>query len=346
MFLRMLTFCIRTKTFTGFGKLVGERDEIMAVDGKGMTQISLVVPVYNEADCVEHFVARVRDVFSADVELEVEVVFVNDGSSDNTLDRLLGLQKSYPSICVVDLSRNFGKEAALTAGLKMAKGHAIIPIDVDLQDPIELIPQMILKWREGYEVVVAKRTNRASDTWLKRGSANLFYKLHNTMSDTQIPENAGDFRLMDRVVVDALNDLNESRRFMKGLFAWVGFRTSIVEYERPERIAGSSKFSGWRLWNFAIEGITSFSTVPLRVWTYIGLTVSSISILFALFLIARVFWLDRDVPGYASIMVAITLLGGLQLMGIGVIGEYLGRTYIEAKSRPAFVIRKIYTGKV
>jgi glycosyltransferase involved in cell wall biosynthesis len=305
-------------------------------------KLSLVVPVYNEKETIDLFVDKVIDVFGSESLIELEIIFVNDGSSDNTLELLVTRQKNDHRVRIVDLSRNFGKEAALTAGLQIADGDVIVPIDVDLQDPPELILEMISKWREGYEVVLGRRINRGSDSWAKRISANWFYRIHNKIAEPMIPENAGDFRLMDRTVVEALKELSESRRFMKGLFAWVGFRTTYVEYARPERIAGTSKFNGWKLWNFALEGLTSFSTDPLRIWTYIGLLVSLISFVFAIFIAINVFFNGVDVPGYASLMVAVTFLGGIQLIGIGVIGEYLGRTYIESKRRPVFIVRKLY----
>ncbi len=236
-------------------------------------------------------------------------------------------------------SRNFGKEAALTAGLDEAHGEAVIPIDADLQDPPELIPTLISHWREGYEVVLAKRSDRLSDGFLKRKTAGLFYRLHNHISDTAIPENVGDFRLIDRAVVTALHALPERRRFMKGLFAWVGFKTATVEYARATRVAGKTKFGGWRLWNFALEGITSFSTIPLRVWTYLGTSFAVIGFLYALFIIVRVLVFGKDTPGFASLLVAILFLGGVQLIGIGVIGEYIGRIYIESKQRPIYIVR-------
>ena len=310
-----------------------------------VVKLSLVVPVYNETETVSLFLDEVGKVFKDQPYVDVEIVFVNDGSTDDTLEQLLICQRTDSRVRIVDLSRNFGKEAALTAGLQAAAGQVVVPIDVDLQDPPELILEMIAKWREGYEVVLAKRANRDSDTWAKRASASWFYKIHNKMADPQLPENVGDFRLMDRCVIEALNDLPESRRFMKGLFAWVGFRTTCVEYTRLERIAGTTKFNGWRLWNFALEGVTSFSTDPLRIWTYLGFGVSFISFLFATFIGLRVMIYGADVPGYASLMVAVTFLGGLQLMGIGVIGEYLGRTYLESKRRPVYLIRRVYDPK-
>lgn len=309
-----------------------------------VVKLSLVVPVYNEAEAVDVFIETIVSVFEGDESVSIEMVFVNDGSQDCTLDRLQAAMAKDPRVRIVDLSRNFGKEAALSAGLKYAVGDVVVPIDVDLQDPPELIPAMIDKWREGYEVVLGRRISRSSDTWIKRSSANLFYRVHNKIASPKIPENVGDFRLMDRSVVDVLNEFPESRRFMKGLFSWVGFRTVAIDYVRPERSAGESKFNGWKLWNFALEGFTSFSTAPLRIWTYLGLTCSFFSLLYALFIAIDVILYGVDVPGYASLIVAVTLLGGLQLIGVGVLGEYLGRTYIESKRRPVFVVRRIYGG--
>lgn len=305
--------------------------------------VSIVVPVFNEVETVNGFVDHVSRVLAQEPQVALEFVFVNDGSTDGTLEALIARQKADPRLKIVDLSRNFGKEGALTAGIHMATGDVIVPIDVDLQDPPEIIIEMLAKWREGYEVVLGHRVNRDSDAWAKRASANWFYRLHNRMADPKLPENVGDFRLMDRSVAEALKSLPESRRFMKGLFAWVGFRTAHVDYARAPRAAGHSKFNGWKLWNFALEGITSFSTDPLRIWTYIGVAVSLLSFLYATFILIHVFVSGIDVPGFASIMVAVTFLGGLQLIGIGIIGEYLGRTYIESKRRPSFLIRRVYT---
>ncbi|WP_256091640.1 glycosyltransferase family 2 protein [Candidatus Thiosymbion oneisti] len=304
-----------------------------------------MVPVYNEAETVGLFLDRVDRVVADKPVVQLEVVFVNDGSSDATLDRLLEYQRRDSRLRVVDLSRNFGKEAALTTGMRIAKGQVVVPIDVDLQDPPELILEMIEQWREGYDVVLARRVVRDTDSWAKRLSAGWFYRVHNWIAEPVIPENVGDFRLMDRTVVEALNELPESRRFMKGLFAWVGFRTTFVDYVRPERAAGSTKFNSWRLWNFALEGLTSFSTFSLRIWTYLGSMMALASFLYASFIILRVLLFGVDTPGYASLLVTITFLGGLQLMGIGIIGEYLGRTYLEAKRRPVSLVRHIYEPK-
>ena len=320
----------------------GATDECRRARTDEKIVLSLVVPVFNESETVSRFIDRVKKVFDVLDSIDLDIVFVNDGSTDDTLRQLIELKNNFRNIRIVDLTRNFGKEAALTAGMKIAAGHVVVPIDVDLQDPPEIIIDMIEKWREGYDVVVGKRSNRDSDSWAKRKSAEWFYRIHNSISEPEIPKNAGDFRLMDRSVVDALNELPESKRFMKGLFAWVGFRTTEVEYARPERIAGTTKFNGWRLWNFALEGITSFSTAPLRIWLYIGGLVSSVSFLFAMFIFFRTLLYGVSVPGYASLVVAVTFLGGLQLVGIGVMGEYIGRAYIESKRRPVYMIRRVY----
>jgi len=307
--------------------------------------VSLVVPVYNEAETVGLFLDRVDRMVAGEPAVRLEVVFVNDGSSDATLERLLAYQQRNNRVRVVDLSRNFGKEAALTAGMRIARGRLVVPIDVDLQAPPELIFEMIEQWRQGYDVVLARRVGRDTDSRARRISAAWFYRLYNRIAEPMIPEDVSDFRLMDRTVVDALNALPESRRFMKGLFAWVGFRTTCVDYACPERAAGSSKFNGRRLWNFALEGITSFSTIPLRIWTYLGATVALASFLYASFIVLRILIFGGDTPGYAALLVAVTFLGGLQLMGIGIIGEYLRRTYLEAKRRPVFLVRHIYEPK-
>lgn len=304
--------------------------------------VSLVIPVYNEIDAIAPFLQRIRAVFAPHTQWRLELVFINDGSTDDTLPTLLACQREDARIAVVELSRNFGKEAALTAGLQAARGQVVVPLDVDLQDPPELIPAMVAKWQEGYDMVLGHRVDRHADTWAKRSTAHWFYRLHNRLSQPRLPENVGDFRLMDRCVVEALLTLPESRRFMKGLFAWVGFRTAQIDYERAPRVAGTTKFNGWALWNFALEGVTSFSTAPLRIWTYLGLTVSLIAFAFAMLIVVRVLLYGVDVPGYASLMVAVSFLGGLQLIGIGVLGEYLGRAYLESKRRPVYLVRRVY----
>ena len=307
-----------------------------------MDRISIVIPCYNEEASLERLLERLDTALASVPEAAFELVCVNDGSTDRTLSRLLDLQRGRDDLLVVDLSRNFGKEAALSAGIAIASGEAVIPMDADLQDPPELVPEMVRRWREGAEVVVARRSSRAADSMLKRASARAFYRVHNAVSEVRIPDDVGDFRLMDRCAVDVLKSLPESRRFMKGLFSWVGFRTDSVEYVRESRSTGRSRFNAWRLWNLAVEGITSFSLVPLRVWSYVGATVATFSLFWGAWILVRTLVQGRDVPGYASIIVAVLFLGGLQLIGIGIIGEYVGRTYLESKRRPAFVVRKVY----
>jgi glycosyltransferase involved in cell wall biosynthesis len=304
--------------------------------------LSWIVPVCNEAATIRPFLRALHDIPLQDLVSAIEIVFVNDGSTDGTLETVLAFQQTDSRIRAVDLTRNFGKEAALSAGLSAATGDVVVPIDVDLQDPPGLVPAMLEKWQEGYDVVVARRIDRSSDSWSKRVTANWFYLIHNSLAEPTLPENVGDFRLMDRIVVDALAQLPESRRFMKGLFAWVGFRTAVIDYVRGPRSAGTTKFTGWRLWNFALEGMTSFSTAPLRIWSYIGAAVAFFSFLYGCFIALHVFLRGVDTPGFASLFVAVTFLGGLQLLGIGVIGEYLGRTYIESKRRPVYLVRRIY----
>jgi glycosyltransferase involved in cell wall biosynthesis len=305
-------------------------------------RISLVICCYDEAGALDALFARIAALEASLPAYEIETVCVNDGSTDATLERLLEWRRQRPRTVVVDLSRNFGKEAALSAGLAVASGDAVVPLDADLQDPPETIPRMVALWEEGYEVVLARRSDRASDSVAKRVTAGWFYRLHNALSDIRIPADVGDFRLLDRCVVDVLNALPENRRFMKGLFAWAGFRTASVDYERPPRDSGSSRFGGWRLWNLALEGFTSFSLAPLRIWSYVGASVAAVSLVYAGFIVTDVLIHGRDVPGYASIIVAVLFLGGLQLIGIGIIGEYLGRTYLESKRRPAYVVRKVF----
>lgn len=307
--------------------------------------ISLVVPFYNEGEAVERFFDSVVPIMDAIESIRFEIVCINDGSRDNTLDRLIAIGAKDTRVRVIDLTRNFGKEAALTAGIDEAIGDAVIPLDADLQDPPALIPAMIEHWRDGAEVVAAKRTNRACDSFAKRAAAALYYRVHNVLSEVKLPENVGDFRLMDRQVVNALRSLPERRRFMKGLFAWVGYRTVIIEYQREARSAGHSKFSGWKLWNFALEGITSFSTVPLRSWTYIGLSIAALAFLYGTFIVGRTLIYGNPVHGYASLISAMLFMGGIELIGIGVIGEYVGRIYYESKERPVYLVRRRYQAR-
>lgn len=306
-----------------------------------MPEISIVVPMYNEAANLDALFARLNHVLHS-ITPDYEIVCVNDGSEDDTLSRLLTARYSDERIVVIDLARNFGKDLALTAGLDYARGHAVIPIDSDLQDPPELIPKMIKLWREGYEVVYAQRRSRAGETPLKLLTAGAFYKIMNRWSDVHIPENAGDYRLLDQRVVAVLRDLPERTRFMKGLFAWVGFRQAAVHFDREPRQAGRTKWNYFKLWRFALDGITSFTTAPLRVWTFLGGAIAIAAFVYLLFLFARTIMFGVDVPGYASLMVIILLFGGLHLLGIGILGEYIGRIFLETKQRPMYVVRRVY----
>ena len=303
--------------------------------------ISIIAPCYNEEETIEPFLRRIEEIL-AQINESYEIVFINDGSKDNTLNVLLNAKQNFKNIRIINFSRNFGKEAALTAGLDKARGEAAIPIDVDLQDPPELIKDLVAKWREGYDVVLAKRADRTSDSFAKRVSADLFYKLNGKISNVDIPNNVGDFRLMSKRVVEALKQLPENQRFMKGLFAWVGFKTTVIEYVREKREAGQSSFNGWKLWNFALDGITSFSTLPLRIWLYIGALVSFLSFLYGSFIILKTLIFGVDLPGYASLAVIMLFLGGIQLIGIGILGEYIGRIYSESKRRPSYIIEGEY----
>jgi glycosyltransferase involved in cell wall biosynthesis len=301
-------------------------------------KISLIIPVYNEEAAIPIFYQAIKNAeFLKPYQLEL--VFINDGSKDQTENLINMLETSDSSVKALSFTRNFGKEPALFAGLEHATGNAIIPIDVDLQDPIEIIPELIHQWQDGFDVVLAKRVDRSSDSALKRKSAELFYKLHNKISQPKIEENVGDFRLMSREVVENIKQLPERNLFMKGVLSWVGGKTTIVEYTRAERSAGDTKFNGWKLWNLALEGITSFSTAPLRIWTYIGLVVASFAFLYGAYMMLDKLFFGNPVPGYPSLLVSILFLGGIQLIGIGVLGEYIGRIYIETKQRPKFILK-------
>jgi glycosyltransferase involved in cell wall biosynthesis len=305
--------------------------------------VSLVCPFHNEEMGIDAFYEAVIEEISQLDAFDFEVLCVDDGSNDSTLEQLIALTQKDPRFQVFELSRNFGKEAALTAGLDRAQGELIIPLDSDLQDPPSLIGRLIRAWEEsGADVVLAKRVDRQSDSLSKRLSAAAFYDTYNYLAHVKIPTNVGDCRLMTRIVVDALKLLPEKQRFMKGLFAWVGFKTVTIDYVRQSRTTGTTKFSGWKLWNFALEGITSFSSLPLRIWTYLGVLGALITVLYGSFILIRTLIYGVDLPGYPSLFVAVLFLGSVQLIGIGVLGEYIGRTYMEAKRRPTYLIRKTY----
>jgi glycosyltransferase involved in cell wall biosynthesis len=307
-------------------------------------ELSLIIPVKDEEEAIPVFLARVVPILEAlgdDAARSFELLFVDDGSSDTTLEVLRRAAVRDPRVRALSLSRNFGKEAALSAGLDRARGLAVIPLDVDLQDPPQAIAPMVAKWREGYDVVYGVRDNRESDSLPKRLTADLYYRAHNWLSSDKIPEHAGDFRLLDRKVVEVIRNMPERNRFMKGLFAWAGFRSAAVLYHREDRKVGKTKFNYWKLWTLAIDGITSASTVPLRVWSYVGGSVALGALGYAIFIIVRTLTSGIQVPGYASLMVAILFLGGLQLLSLGVLGEYVGRILTEVKHRPLYVLREV-----
>ena len=303
-------------------------------------KLSLVVPLFNEEQAVKVFYQAVRQE-PALRDYTVEIVFINDGSTDRTAENTRAIALVDHDVVLINLSRNFGKEAALFAGLEHARGDAVIPMDVDLQDPVEVIPQLLAEWQKGADVVLAKRRDRSTDGYLKRHSASLIYHLLNHIAYPHIEENVGDFRLMDRKVVDVIKALPEQQLFMKGVLSWAGFDVAIVEYNRAPRVIGQSKFNAWKLWNLALDGITSFSTLPLRLWSYIGGCISLLALVYAGYLVLDKVLFGNAVPGYPSLMTAILFLGGVQLIGIGILGEYVGRIYMEAKHRPRYVVKDV-----
>jgi glycosyltransferase involved in cell wall biosynthesis len=301
--------------------------------------VSIVIPFHNESENIGPLYDRLRTALDGQ-DFEWELVCVNDGSRDGTLPALVALAGSDTRVRVHDLSRNFGKEAALTAAVEQARGDVVVPMDADLQDPPEVVPALVTKWREGFDVVNARRAARHNEGWVKRSTSHAFYRVINRLSSIEIPIDTGDFRLLSRAAVDALRLMPERRRFMKGMFVWVGFPTATITYDRSGRHAGQTSWNYWRLWNFALEGITSFSQVPLRIASYFGLGVAALSIVYGCFLILRTIFFGNEVSGYPSMMVAILFLGGVQLVALGVIGEYLGRIYEETKQRPLYIIRQ------
>ena len=305
--------------------------------------ISIVVPAYNEAEVLTEFHNTVDKVLS-ELPVDLEIVYINDGSTDNTLDIINGLRAEDKRITLIDLSRNFGKEIALTAGLHKAAGDAVVVIDADLQDPPEIIPELIKEWQNGYDVVYAKRTLRSGESLLKKTTAHFFHRIIQRVGKFSIPEDTGDFRILSRRAVNALNTLKEHHRFMKGLFAWIGFKQKAVFYKRDSRRAGKSKWSYWRLWNLALDGITSFTIAPLKISTYIG-TITALSAFgYGIYMVIETLLHGNEVPGYPSLIVIILMLGGIQLVAIGILGEYLGRIFNETKQRPLYFINEYLPG--
>lgn len=300
--------------------------------------VSIIIPVYNEEDSIDLFYKKIKSLLRI-AEYNFEIIFVDDGSLDATLACIRSLHEQDHRIKAIEFSRNYGKEHALAAGFRAASGDAVIPMDVDLQDPPELVHIFLEKWSQGYDTVIGVRRSRTTDSFLKRKSAKIFYNFYNIVCGKHLVSNAGDFRLLDRKCVDALNRLPERVRFTKGMYAWIGFKQYCVPYDRPPRAKGKSKWNGWKLWNFALDGITSFSSLPLRIWSYLGGVVSFLGFGYAAWLALRTLIWGVDVPGYASLMVVLLCLGGLILFSLGIIGEYLGRVFEEIKGRPLYVIR-------
>ena len=303
--------------------------------------ISLIVPVYNEAEAIDAFLDQVGPAI-ARAGVRFETIFINDGSTDATLPLLIARAQQRPGLRVVNLSRNFGKEAAMTAGLDQALGDAAVLIDVDLQDPPELLGRFVALWRDGYDVVYGLRQSRSGDGRLKVLTAGLFYSVFNWMSATPIPHNVGDFRLIDHRVVAALRQMPERGRFMKGLFAWVGYPSIAVPYVRPPRRLGQTKWNYWRLWNFALDGIVSFSTAPLRIWTYFGVLIALAALGYAAFIAIYTLIRGTGVPGYASLIIVLLFSTAANLISLGMIGEYVSRLFVETKQRPIYLLEGIY----
>ena len=301
--------------------------------------LSVVVPAYNEAEGLAELHARLCPVMDAIGE-PWELVLVNDGSRDATLAAMERLRAADPRVAIVNLSRNFGKEIATTAGLDHARGAAVVILDADLQDPPELIPELVAGWREGYDTVYAQRRRREGETWLKRSTATLFYRLMGRVTRVELPADTGDFRLISRRVVNALSELREQHRFMKGLFAWVGFPSKAVPYDRAPRFAGQTKWNYWKLWNFALEGITGFTIVPLKVATYLGLAVGLAAGIYLAEIVIRTLLFGNAIAGYPSLMAVVLFIGGVQLVTLGVMGEYLGRIFNEVKRRPLYLVER------
>jgi glycosyltransferase involved in cell wall biosynthesis len=307
----------------------------------GRRWLSIVVPVYNEETVLPQFHLRLAAaVDSLGSEFGIEILYVNDGSSDDSMGRLVQLHASDARVLVIDFSRNFGKEVAMSAGLDHSRGDAIVIIDSDLQDPPELIPDMVRAWQAGCDVVRMRRAGRASESWLKKATASVFYRAIGRIAEIDIPADVGDFRLLSRRAVDALSRFPERTRFMKGIFASIGFPTVEIVYDRDARFAGDTKWNYWRLWNFALEGITSFSVGPLKVASYVGFVTAIVAFAYGALVIGKTLLFGEPVRGYASLLVVVLFLGGLQLMALGIIGEYLARMFIEVKARPLYLVQQ------
>ena len=304
--------------------------------------VSVVVPVYNEESGLAELHRRLSAALDA-LPIRSEIIYVNDGSRDRSAVMLQALAYSDARTVVLDLSRNFGKELAVSAGIDFARGDAMVVLDADLQDPPELIGAMVAQWQSGFDCVLMRRRSREGETWLKKTTSSVFYRLLRRISDVDIPPDVGDFRLMSRRAIDALKRCNERTRYMKGLFAWVGYKQTVLDYERDARFAGDTKWNYWRLWNLALEGITSFSTAPLKLASYVGFGVAVSAFLYTAYVFVKAVLVGDPVPGYPSLMVVVLILGGTQLMALGIIGEYLARVFVEVKQRPMYLVADVYS---
>ncbi|WP_081867002.1 glycosyltransferase family 2 protein [Halobacillus karajensis] len=308
-----------------------------------MKLITILVPAFNEEDVLHHLHKRLEQVLSSIHDYRFEILFVNDGSNDQTISIIKELREKDPSISFVDLSRNFGKETAMIAGLDHAQGDALIILDADLQDPPELIPEMIYYWEQGYDDVYAKRKSRSGETWFKKTTSHLFYRVLKQMSQVPIQEDTGDFRLLDRRCIEAIKQLRESQRYTKGMFSWVGFNKKEILFDRDPRVSGETKWNYGKLVDLAIEGVTSFTTAPLRFSSLIGMAVSMFAFIYMIWIISKTLIFGEPVAGYPSLMTAILFIGGIQLIVLGIIGEYLGRVFNETKRRPLYFVNE-YNG--
>ncbi|WP_096876804.1 glycosyltransferase family 2 protein [Methylomonas koyamae] len=302
--------------------------------------LSIIIPAYNEQEVLGEFYARVTAVLDSMVS-DYELIFVNDGSRDGTLPLLEKFAESDPRVVVIDLSRNFGKEIAVSAGIDFARGDAVVIIDADLQDPPELIPEFVRQWQNGFDNVYARRVSRDGESTIKKVTAYLFYRFIRMITNIDIPADTGDFRLLSRRAVDSLKQLPERNRFMKGLYAWIGYPAIAVEYRRDPRYAGDTKWNYWKLWNFALEGITSFTEVPLKVASYVGGFIAFFAFCYGIYIIVNTLLYGNPVAGYPSLIVTILFLGGIQLVFIGILGEYLARAFSESKRRPLYFVNKV-----
>ncbi len=311
---------------------------------KQNSYLSIIVPIFNEEEVIANFFDVMNKVLQECQEQKLlsdwEIICVDDGSQDKSYDMLCEISNKDERVKILSFSRNFGKEIALSAGLEHASGDIVIPIDADLQDPPSLIPEMIEKWREGFDVVLATRKNRQGETYLKKATASAFYKIIGKISHINIPANTGDFRLLDRKVVNAIKQLPERSRFMKGILAWPGFKTTSVYFDRDPRHAGKTSWNMWKLWQFALDGIFGFTSAPLKIWTYVGIIISLVSFIYAGTLIAKTIIYGVDVPGYASLITVVLFIGGIQLISLGIQGEYISRIYKEVKHRPLYIINE------